>query len=571
MKHRSSVRALAVRPSGVRPSGVRPLFVRPLAPLACAALSLTLGLTIVAPTLVRAQDSAMANDSSAMNDAAATPTPDPSGVDSMGTVGAAGVTDATEADAMSSDAMSSDTTESDATASAMDSSVTTETSSATETTTDASSTGMNTVSTATAGDGAPGSARMMASTEAIETEVAESAPSNPEAVARATGFIAQALSIAEKNPAALQAVVRQSASLIPLTGATWRAGLTSRWLRLVQLPGVPRNIRLDAYSSFFEAATRVNRFYARQIALQTPDASARVGAFLGLSQDNGANWTRSVNYVGMARRAASQENDPQQKARALTFIAVRLASLNPATREAAVYSANGQVRRLSMSRSRDYLLAELVGSAAKFDMKLAGQVAANISNADLKNLAQARINMAELSQTLITSSSTDRVAALAKAAVRYDVRAVPILIQLPAQADVLKALSDSLPPIYPTARPAIDVTLLERMWDYSGKAQPSVQRDELQSRLARLMVTQDIWRGRTWGKSLAWKGGRIQVGAFIKAVMQSRRTQVKAMSLQDVAKSNVDRAIRQSQNLPPVARAEALLLIAGQLLETRTS
>jgi hypothetical protein len=82
----------------------------------------------------------------------------------------------------------------------------------------------------------------------------------------------------------------------------------------------------------------------------------------------------------------------------------------------------------------------------------------------------------------------------------------PILIQLPPQSDVLQSLSDALPPVYPTAQPAIDVSLLERMWDYSNTAEASVYKDQLQSRLARLMVLHDLWRGRSWGKQLAWRG-----------------------------------------------------------------
>ena len=511
-------------------------------PLACATLSLSLGLaSLIAPPILRAQ--------------AAEPTPN----------------DAELAVAVSNDAVSNDAVAMKSEEAVVETPGETSPGETSTTETARSPRSQGATSTATR----PSSTRLlplpMVSTEAVETEVAETAPSNPEAVARATGFIAQALSIAEKNSAARVAVVRGAASLVSQTGATWREGLTSRWLRLVQSPQVSRNVRSDAYAAFFEAATRVNRGYARRLALQIPDASARVSALLALSQDNGAHWTRSVNYIGMARRAALQETDSLRKARALTFIAVRLSSLDPVTRESAVLDAWTQTRRLASSRARDYLLAENVGAAAKFDMKLATRIAAEVSDANLKNLAQARINMAELSQTLLTASSTDRVAALAKAVVRYDVRAVPILIQLPPQADVLKALSDSLPPIYVTARHSIDADLLERMWNYSVKATPSVQRDELQSRLARLMVTQDVWRGRSWGKSLAWKGGRVQVGAFIKAVLQSRRAQVKAMSLQDVAKRNVDAAIKQAQTLPPVARAEALLLIAGQLLETPTS
>ena len=219
-------------------------------------------------------------------------------------------------------------------------------------------------------------------------------------------------------------------------------------------------------------------------------------------------------------------------------------------------------------RERDYLLAETVGAASLIDLPLAQRIAGTIDDPQLKGLATARINIAEASQTTLSVASADRIAALAKAAARYDVRAIPILIQLPAQPDVLKSLSDALPPIYPTARPAIAPELLERMWTYSTTAtEPSASRDELQSRLARLMVLHDLWRGRDWGKQLAWKGGRIQVGAFLKDVLMSRRSQVRAMPLQDVAKRNVDAAIAQARGISnPAGRAEALLLIAGQLL-----
>jgi hypothetical protein len=524
-------------------------------PLACAALTLSLGLTnLIAPPVLRAQ-----TEDTTTGEVASESSSD-DGTSSAGTVmgnGAASTGDAATGDAATGD-MSGDASTDNGTG---------ETPlPETDTTTESTTTTTTTTRTTTNSGMMP-----MASIEATETEVAEAAPANADAVARATGFIAQALSIAEKNPAAVLPVVRQSASLIPRTGATWREGLTTRWLRLVQNANVPRSARLDAYSSFFDTATRVNRAYARRVALRVPDSAARAGAFLTLSQDDRMDWTRSVNYVGMAQRAARQERNHSLRARGLTFAAYRLASLNPATREAAVNEASAQVRTLPSSRSRDYLLAETAGAAAKFDLALARRVAGGISNTRLKNLAQARINLAEISQSTITASSAERVSALARAAARYDVRAVPVLLQLPAQPDVLGALSNALPPIYPSARPAIDVDLLERMWDYSNRAQPGVQRDQLQSRLARLMVTQDLWRGRTWGKSLAWKGGRVQVGAFIKDVLASRRTQVRAMPLQDVARRNVDVAVRQSQRLSPVARAEALLLIAGQLLETPTS
>jgi len=518
-------------------------------PLACAALTLSLGLTnLIAPPVLRAQTA-----DATMGDAATDATAD-DGTSSAGTV--MGNADTSTGDTSTGDTVTGGVS-SDATTGAAGTD-TTDSGAAEMPTPETQST--TTTTTTTSASGTTSGAMRAASNEATEMEVTEAAPANPDAVARATGFIAQAFSIAEKNPAAVLPVVRQAASLIPRTGATWREGLTTRWLRLVQTADVPRNARLDAYSSFFDAATRVNRASA-----------ARAGAFLTLSQDDRMDWTRSVNYVGMAQRAARQERNPELRARGLTFAAYRLASLNPETREAAVAEASVQVRTLPSSRSRDYLLAETAGAAAKFDLALARRVASGIRDPRLKTLAQARINLAEISQSTITASSAERVSALARAAARYDVRAVPVLLQLPVQPEVLGALSKALPPIYPSARPAIGADLLERMWDYSLRAPAGVQRDELQSRLARLMVTQDVWRGRTWGKSLAWKGGRIQVGAFIKDVLATRRTQVRAMPLQDLAKRNVDAAVRQAQGLSPVARAEALLLIAGQLLETPTS
>ena len=80
------------------------------------------------------------------------------------------------------------------------------------------------------------------------------------------------------------------------------------------------------------------------------------------------------------------------------------------------------------------------------------------------------------------------------------------------------------------------------------------------------MVLHDLWRGRDWGKQLAWKGGRIQAGAFLNDVLESRRSQVRAMPLHDIAKRNVTRAIAQTNDMAPAARVEALLLIAGQIL-----
>lgn len=80
------------------------------------------------------------------------------------------------------------------------------------------------------------------------------------------------------------------------------------------------------------------------------------------------------------------------------------------------------------------------------------------------------------------------------------------------------------------------------------------------------MVLSDLWRGRDWGKQLAWKGGRVQVGAFLKSVLEARQSQLGAAQLQDTAQKNVGAAYNQAQRLAPAARAEALLLLAGQVL-----
>jgi len=330
---------------------------------------------------------------------------------------------------------------------------------------------------------------------------------------------------------------------------------------------VPRSRRLDAYSAFFDVASRTDLDFARRIAMSLPDAAARAGAFIDISeQSEKVNYTQGVLDSHRAQQAARQESDVAQRARALTFVAYRMANLEPENRAAAVMEATSQARLVSTQRERDYLLTEIVGASSRFDLIGARRIAATISDTDLKGLATARVNMSEISQTTLAASSANRIASLAKAAARYDVRAIPVLIQLPPQSDVLKSLSDALPPIYPTARPAIDAQLLERMWTYTSTAPASVQRDELQSRLARLMVTHDLWRGRDWGKQLAWRGGRVQVGAFLNQVLAARRSMVRAEPLQDLAGQNINRAIAQSRSLPPSDRVEALLLIAGQIL-----
>ncbi len=396
----------------------------------------------------------------------------------------------------------------------------------------------------------------------------DNSPAGAERTQQAGSLVAEAIALAERNGPARRAAVRGAAALLPRLNTRARDMLAPRWMKLAQSPSVPRTARLDAYSAFFDVAARADAVFARRMALMLPDAAARAGAFIDLSEaTETANWTQSGRDIAMAQQAARREPNLTQRARALTFVAYRLANIDSDASAAAVAEASSQARLVGRVRERDYLLAEIVGAAAKTDLILARRVAANIVDTDLKGLADARINLAQISQTTLTASTADRVAALAKAAARYDMRAIPILIQLPPQPDVLKSLSDALPPIYPTARPAVDAALLERIWRYAGSTAAGAQRDELQSRLARLMVLHDLWRGRDWGKQLAWRGGRIQVGAFLKNVAAARRSQVRAAPLQDLAERNINRAVAQARTLPPASRVEALLLIAGQLLE----
>ncbi|MDF2441733.1 MAG: hypothetical protein JWN98_2717 [Abditibacteriota bacterium] len=397
-------------------------------------------------------------------------------------------------------------------------------------------------------------------------------PVSSERAAQAASLIGEALTLAERESnqgfsRTRLNVVRGAASLLPVLGGNTRNALTQRWLRLAMAGGVPREMRLMAMADFFDAAARRDPQFGRRIAGALPDNAARAGAFLSLSERlERRDYNTAVDFALRARSAARAESNPLLRARALTFVAHRLAVMSPDLREEAVTEASSNVRLLTANRERDYLMAEVVGAAAKFDIPTARRIANDIGDEGLKGLAQARINLSEISQVSLTSSNTDRIASLAKASARYDVRAVPILIQLPPQSDVLRALSDALPAIYPTAEPAIEVSLLERMWTYSNTAEASVHKDQLQSRLARLMTLHDVWRGRSWGKQLAWRGGRVQVGAFLTDVLQARRSRLGAEGLQDLASRNINRAITETRTLTPSARAEALLLLAGQIL-----
>ena len=401
-------------------------------------------------------------------------------------------------------------------------------------------------------------------------------PPAPGAVSKgnlsAASLIREALDIAGRTKRARPVVVHGAAALLPsLTGAD-RDALTARWLGYATAPSLPRDARSNALASFFDVAARADTDFAEKIALRTPDAAARSGALLQISRAVGnmqvlnMNWRRADDLLGRALVAARQEPAALPRARALVFGAYRASELNPARVESALGEAQGQVDALPNGREKDYLLLELSGAAAQFNLTGARNLAARIGDGDLKTLAGARIGLSEISQTSLREATSDRVRALATAAAPYDSRALPTLLRLPAQPDVVKAVSQTLPPIYPSARPAIDISQLETLWDYSQKAPAGVYRDQLQSRLARLMVLQDLWRGRDWGKQLAWKGGRVQVGAFLKQVLEARQSSLRAGALQDVAKTDADAAYAQAEKLPAPARAEALLLLAGQVL-----
>ncbi len=382
-----------------------------------------------------------------------------------------------------------------------------------------------------------------------------------------SSLVEEALRIAQNNPSARVVVTRGAAALLPRLPVPQRDELSRRWLSIATSPNVPRSVRSDALSAFFDVAARRDAAFTEQFALATPDAAARAGGLIQASRAvERADWRKSDELLAKAIRAARQEQSLVPRARALVFAAYRAGDLNPVRREDAVREASSQVNLIGNGRVKDNLLLELSGAAARFDLQLGRTLASRIGDSGLKDLAGARIGLAEISQTSLRQTTSARVQALATAAAPYDARALPVLLQLPAQPDVIRAISQTLPPIYPTARPAIDASQLETLWDYAGKAPAGVYRDQLQSRLARLMVLSDLWRGRDWGKQLAWKGGRVQVGAFLKSVLEARQSNLGAAQLQDTAQKNVSTAYEQTQNLEPAERAEALLLLAGQVL-----
>jgi len=390
--------------------------------------------------------------------------------------------------------------------------------------------------------------------------------------AQAAGLIGEAFSLAEReagegNSSARLNAVRGAASLLPQLEGADRDQLTARWQSMAFASGVARDFRLRAFSDFFDSASHRDAAFARGVAMALPDAAARAGGLLALSERAElSDWRVANTYAMQAAQAARGESSRPYRARALTFVARRMASLNPELRAAALIEASSQVRLLSDVRTRDFLLTEVVGAAGQFDLGLARRIAGTIVDEKLKALAVGRTNLSEISQTSLGKTNAERVSALVASTVRYDVRALPILVQLPPQPDVFRAISNALPPLYATARPGVDRSILEQVWNFAAKAEPSVYRDQLQSRLARTMVLHDLWRGRDWGKQLSWKGGRIQVGAFLKQVMEARSSRLQAEPLQDLASRSLSRALVSARALPPTPRVEALLLIAGQIL-----
>ena len=401
----------------------------------------------------------------------------------------------------------------------------------------------------------------------VPSSDAASALPSQERYQMAANLVSEALTVAESNPPARLEALRDAAALLPRLSGAARDKLTSRWMSLALSSDLPRSARVQALSSFFDVAANQDPAWAYKIAWPLPDPSGRASGFLALSEHfYHISWDRSNEYAMLAQRAARQEENDLLRARALTFVAQSLAFVNPVERDSAVREASVEVRRLNNAGERDYLLTEVVSATAKFDLKLARRMAGDIGDARLKNVAQARVNLSEISQTTLSVETADRVQKLAAAAARYDLRALPILLQLPASPEVFKAIADALPPIYVSATPSISPTILERVWKFAESAAPSVSRDELQSRLARLMVLQDLWRGRAWGKRLAWKGGRVQVGAFLKEVIIYRQVALRVDPLQDLAQRNIQRAIVEARTLPPIGRVQALLLLAGQVL-----
>ncbi len=400
--------------------------------------------------------------------------------------------------------------------------------------------------------------------------VAAVAPSQQQA--RAAQLLDEAITVASRNHEARPALARGAAALLPKLAGQSRQNLAERWLVQIQNDSVSRGAQLAALSSFFDVAsqsgTAQDLEFGRELALDLPDATARACAFIQLSEAaERSGWDQAAEYASLAQRAARQETDPRLKARALAYVATRMATLNPAEREAAVIEASSYARLVTRTGQRDALLAEVVGAAAKFDIGLAQRVSGGIENENFKNLATARIAVAQTQAGFaVKKPDADRVAQIVQGVPRYDSSFIPVLLQLPATPEVFEALGKSLPMIYPNAPLAVEPSTLERVWNFAAKAEPSVYRDQLQSRLARLMVLHDLWRGREWGRQLAWEGGRNQIARFVDETVKARESSLQTEALRAKAQVDVNSAILSTRSQWPSERVEGLLLIAGQVL-----
>jgi hypothetical protein len=230
------------------------------------------------------------------------------------------------------------------------------------------------------------------------------AASNEERTRQATALVERAMIIAENNAGARLALARGAGAILPRLAPSNREALTLRWIRILESPNsanvVPRAIRLDAYSSFFDVASRADTDFARRIALQLPDAAARAGAFIDISEaTERANYPAALEAARMAQQAARQESAVRERARALTYVAYRMVNLDALESDAAIVEASSQVRLITTPGARDYLLAEVGGAASRNDLPLARRIAGSISDPDLKNLATARISITEASQS----------------------------------------------------------------------------------------------------------------------------------------------------------------------------
>jgi hypothetical protein len=405
---------------------------------------------------------------------------------------------------------------------------------------------------------------------AARTEAAP-APTDPEKE-RAARLIDEALTVAYRNPEARPALARGAAALLPQLQGRTREGLTNRWIALISTNAVSRGLRLAAMSSFFDAVSQSNNpddwAFGRDVALALPDATARAGALIQLSEAaQKTSWDQAAEWAHLAQRAARQETDQRLRARAQAYVATRMATLDPTARYDAVVEASTQAHRVERTGQRDALLAEVVGAAAKFDIGLAQRIAEGIENQNLKNLALARIAVAQAQVGLaVQKPDADRIAKIVNGVPRYDTSFIPVLLQLPPSPEVFEALGKSLPMIYPDAPLAVEPGTLERIWNFTAKAEPSVFRDQLQSRVARLMVLHDLWRGREWGRQLAWKGGQDQIARFVDETVKARESYLQTETLRTQTMDNINSAILITRRLVPAERVEGLLLIAGKIL-----